>query len=183
MQLERLSIPKLLGERELATFALLAAIVGSPFRLIQAGVRYTLLPGLSAARNKLEIRRILIREAMIAGIAVLLSSLAIVIVTPWLMRVFFAEKYSLGAGLIVAALFAGTGKVLSSFSAVVTTSLGGKKALQKLSYWSWISLAVAVVSAVACSSYGLTGLVYGISVGWYLYFCGGLALSARHIFD
>jgi hypothetical protein len=31
MQLERLSIPNLLGERELATFAVLAAIVGSPY--------------------------------------------------------------------------------------------------------------------------------------------------------
>jgi hypothetical protein len=120
---------------------------------------------------------------MISGVAIVLSGLAIAVVTPWLMRVFFAEKYSLGAGLIVAALFSGTGKVFSSFSAVVTTSLGGKKVLQKLSYWSWISLAVGIASAVAFSSFGLTGLVYGVSVGWYLYFCAGLALSARYIFD
>jgi O-antigen/teichoic acid export membrane protein len=182
-QLERLSIPSLLGEHELATFAVLAAIVGGPFRVLQIGIRYTLLPRLSGARNKHEIRQILVRDAIIAGIAVGLASLAIAIVTPWLMRVFFAEKYSIGAGLISAALIGGTGKVFSSISAVVTTSLGEKKTLQRLNYWSWISLAVAIASAVVCSSFGLTGLVYGVSVGWYLYLCAGLALSAQYVVD
>jgi hypothetical protein len=182
-QLERLSIPNLLGERELATFAVLAAIVGGPFRVLQIGMRYTLLPRLNDARNKLEIRQILVRDAMLAGIAIGLASLAIAIVTPWLMRVFFAEKYSIGAGLIAAALVVGTGKVVSSLSAVVTTSLGEKKTLQKLNIWSWISLAVAIVSAVVCSSFGLTGLVYGVSVGWYLYFCAGVVLSAQYVVD
>jgi hypothetical protein len=182
-QLERLSIPNLLGERELATFAVLAAIVGGPFRVLQIGMRYTLLPRLNGARNKLEIRQILVRDTMIAGIAIGLASLAIAIVTPWLMRVFFAEKYSIGAGLIVAALVGGTGKVVSSLSAVVATSLGEKKTLQRLNYWSWISLTVAITSAVICSSFGLTGLVYGVSVGWYLYFFAGLALSAQYVVD
>jgi hypothetical protein len=182
-QLERLSIPNLLGERELATFAVLAAIVGGPFRVLQIGMRYTLLPRLNGARNKLEIRQILVRDTMIAGIAIGLASLAIAIVTPWLMRVFFAEKYSIGAGLIVAALVGGTGKVVSSLSAVVATSLGEKKTLQRLNYWSWISLTVAITSAVICSSFGLTGLVYGVSVGWYLYFCAGLVLSAQYVVD
>ena len=59
--LERLSIPNLLGEEELATFAVLAAISGAPFKILQTGVRFTLLPRLNVTRNKGEVRHILAR--------------------------------------------------------------------------------------------------------------------------
>jgi hypothetical protein len=181
--LERFSIPNLLGEEKLATFAVLAAISGSPFKILQTGVRYTLLPRLRAAVNKGEIKSILARESIISGFGVFVACLAILLVTPLIIELFFAEKYSLGTGLIIAALFGGTGQVLSSFSTVITTSLGVKQDLQILNYWSWISLAVGVIGAIAGSSFGLTGLVFGVSLGWYVYFLVGIVLSLKYIAD
>ena len=63
--LERLSIPNLLGEKELATFAVLAAISGAPFKILQTGVRFTLLPRLRITQDKAEVRRILAHESAI----------------------------------------------------------------------------------------------------------------------
>jgi O-antigen/teichoic acid export membrane protein len=183
MTLERLAIPNLLGEKELATFAVLAAISGAPFKILQTVVRFTLLPRLRATRSKKEARHILGRESTISGAATLASCFAVLIVTPIVIELFFAEKFFLGTGLIVAALVGGIGKVLSSFTAVITTSLGTKGDLQKLNYWSWISLAIAVIAAIAGSSYGLTGLVYGVSLGWYVYSLAGLALSLKYVID
>ena len=181
--LERLSIPSLLGGKELATFAVLAAISGAPFKILQTGIRFTLLPRLRATQDKREVRQILAHESAISGAATFASCIAVMIVTPIIIEQFFAEKYSLSTGLIIAALFGGIGKVLSSFTTVVTTSLGTKSELQKLNYWSWISLAVAIAAAVGGSAYGLTGLVYGVSIGWYVYSLAGLALSLKYIVD
>lgn len=181
--LERLSIPNLLGEKELATFAVLAAISGAPFKILQTGVRFTLLPRLRITQDKAEVRRILAHESAISGAATFASCIAVLIVTPIIIEHFFAEKYSLTTGLIIAALFGGIGKVLSSVTTVITTSLGAKSELQKLNYWSWISLAVALVASIAGSTYGLTGLVYGVSIGWYVYSLAGLALSLKYILD
>lgn len=43
-QLERVTIPRFLALTDLATFGVLAAIVGAPFRMLQLGVGYTLVP-------------------------------------------------------------------------------------------------------------------------------------------
>ena len=51
MQLERLLAPRLLSLEDLARFAVVATLVGSPFRMLQMGAGYTLLPG-SARRPR-----------------------------------------------------------------------------------------------------------------------------------
>ncbi|MCH7782336.1 tetratricopeptide repeat protein, partial [candidate division KSB1 bacterium] len=76
-QLERLTIPKVLTLDELATFAVLAAIVGSPYRMLQLGVGYTLFPRLRATTTISERRRLICREGLIVAAAGALVTLGV----------------------------------------------------------------------------------------------------------
>ena len=58
VQLDRLIIPHVRPLGDLATFGVLAAIVGSLFRVMQQGVGYSLLPRLRAASGVVEQRRL-----------------------------------------------------------------------------------------------------------------------------
>ncbi len=63
VQLERLVIPHVLPMTEMATFGVLAAIVGSLFRVMQMGVGYTLLPRLRASTTVVQRRKLIAHEA------------------------------------------------------------------------------------------------------------------------
>lgn len=181
VQLERLSIPKLLGVEELGTFAVLAALAGSPFRVLQMSVQHTLLPRLRRAESPNALRHILIREALISSVLVFLSSVLIFVIVPPLVAWIFDGKYTLDAGLVLAALVAGTGKVLNAFSSVTVTSLGTKKELRQLNFLMWMSLSIAVCGAYVGSNWGLTGIIYGVALGWYLNFLAGAFMAAHHV--
>ena len=62
VQLERLILPHLLPLTDLATFGVLAAIVGSLFRVLQMGVGYTMMPRLRHAADVRQRRRIVFKE-------------------------------------------------------------------------------------------------------------------------
>jgi hypothetical protein len=93
MQLERLVIPKVLELEALATFSLLAAIALAPFRLLQMGVARTLLPRLGNAES-IETRRKLVREeALIVCGTLVATSVAVWVVTPFVVRWFLSGRY------------------------------------------------------------------------------------------
>jgi len=81
IQLDRLIIPHVRPLEDLATFGVLAAIVGSLYRVLQQGVGYSLLPRLRAASGVAEQRRLLAHEApslivaaIVAGVTKILNA-------------------------------------------------------------------------------------------------------------
>jgi O-antigen/teichoic acid export membrane protein len=181
IQMERLVIPTTLGVGELATFAVVAALVGSPFRMLQLGVGYTLLARLRNAGDPAARRRLLGSEAL----AVLGTSGAACVVlwlaTPFLVELFLAGKYVLPGSLVLAMLVAGLAKVLGALSSAVLNATGTPRDLARLNLWTWVGVLMGGAGAIAGARYGLTGVVYGVTAGWLADALAATLLAAPHL--
>jgi O-antigen/teichoic acid export membrane protein len=181
IQLERLLIPHLLPLHDLATYGVLAAIVGSLFRVLQMGVGYSLLPRLRAAPGVLERRRLIAREARLIIPIVALGSAAIWIATPYVERWFLGGKYHLSAALVLAALVTGVAKILNGFAQSTVSALADARELSVVSVLGWVAVAVAVAAAIAGARWGLPGVIYGVGIGWLMRSSAALYMTARHL--
>ncbi|MGH8604211.1 MAG: hypothetical protein ACREXR_15990 [Gammaproteobacteria bacterium] len=173
IQVERLVIPMVLAIEDLATFAILAAIVGSPFRILQQGVGHTLLPRLRAAGSSRERNRLLFIEAAIVTFVMVLTCAVVWVVTPLLVDWLLEGRYTLAPALVLAALISGLAKVLAAFGMTIVGAVGSTKDLRVLTVLSWFSAAIGLAGAVIGARWGLVGLVYGVAGGWLVQ---GLAL-------
>lgn len=166
VQVERLVIPMVLAIEDLATFAILAAIVGSPFRILHQGVGLTLLPRLRAADSSRERNRLLSIEAAIVTFVMVLTCAVVWLVTPLLVDWLLAGRYTLAPALVLAALVSGLAKVLAAFGMTIVGAVGSTKDLRVLTVLSWVGVAIGLAGAVIGARWGLVGLVYGVGVGW-----------------
>jgi O-antigen/teichoic acid export membrane protein len=165
-QLERLLTPRLLTLEDLATFAVVASIVGSPFRMLQMGAGYTLLPRLSTASSQAERRLLVRREAvalMVIGVA---AALVILVAAPWVAKWLLAGKYELSSGLMIAALVSAAVKLADGFATTSVWALANRRQLAMLNWVSWTCAAVGVGGAWVGARWGLIGLMYGVTLGW-----------------
>lgn len=181
IQLERLLLPHLLPLEDLATYGVLAAIVGSLFRVLQMGVGYSLLPRLRAAPGVPERRRLIAKEMRLVLAVAVAGSAAIWMATPLVERWFLDGKYHLSATLILAALVTGVAKILNGFAQSAVSALADARELTMMSMLGWGAVAVAVLGAVAGARWGLPGVIYGVGLGWLLRALGALYLTARHL--
>lgn len=166
LSLERLVIPMTVGIEHLALFGVAVSLVGSPFRMIQGAVSFTIIPRLREAKSVEQRRHLLLHEFILIGAVLGPASVAIWIVAPFLSHWFFGGRYDLSSALIVAMLISGILKVLSSFSTSVVNALASGTGLRLLSAASWVCIALAALLAYAGRSWGLCGVIYGISLGW-----------------
>lgn len=166
VQLERLVIPMVLVIADLATFAVLAAIVGSPFRIVQMSVTHTLLPRLRAANSSRERKRLLLIEGATVTLVMALTCALVWLVTPWLLDRLLEGRYTLSPALMLAALVSGLAKVAAAFGGTIVLAIGSAQDLHVLTVLSWGSVALALTGALIGAQWGLTGLVYGVGVGW-----------------
>jgi O-antigen/teichoic acid export membrane protein len=181
VQLERLVIPHLLTVADLALFGVLAAIAGSVFRVLQMGVGFSLLPRLRSAATVLERRELIARELRFAIVIAALGAVAILSFTPLIERWFLAGKYHLSTALLVAALFSGVAKIAHAFARATATALATPRELALLNGAGWLSVAVAVGAAVAAAPWGLTGVIYGVGLGWLAWAIAAFALVMHHL--
>jgi O-antigen/teichoic acid export membrane protein len=181
IQLERLLIPHLLPLHDLATYGVLAAIVGSLFRVLQMGVGYSLLPRLRAAPGVLERRRLIAKEIRLVIAIVMLGSVAIWIATPQVERWFLGGKYHLPAALVLAALVTGVAKIVNGFAQSAVSALADARELSVVSVLGWVAVAIAVAGAIAGARWGLPGVIYGVGIGWLVRASTALYLTARHL--
>lgn len=181
VQLDRLIIPQVLPLHDLATYGVLAAIAGSLFRVLQMGTAYTLIPRLRAAASVVERRRLIAHEAKLVSAIVVAGSVVIWFVTPLVERYFLAGKYHLGGALLFAALFSGVAKVMNAFTKSTVTALATASELSIVNLFGWISVAVAVVAAILGARWGLTGVIYGVGLGWLMRALTALYLTLRHL--
>jgi O-antigen/teichoic acid export membrane protein len=166
MQMERLLTPRLLTVEDLATFAVVATLVGSPLRMLQMGAGYTLLPRLSTAASPAQRRHLVRRE----GVAVLLISGAAAVVmlvaAPWIAEWLLAGKYHLSTALMLAALTSGAIKLADGFATTIVWALASPRQLAMLNWVSWTCAGVGLAGGWLGAGWGLIGLMYGVILGW-----------------
>ncbi|TFG61923.1 MAG: hypothetical protein E4H28_08265 [Gemmatimonadales bacterium] len=180
-QLSRFMTPELLSFEALATFSVLAAVVGAPFHMLELGVRHTLLPRLRREPTPAGRRHLIRREGSVTGFVFLGTAGFLLVATPWIVRLFVGDKYILPTGLIIAALILGLFRLTSSYAKTIVKSIGTTADLVKLNLLSWISIALAAGGAMVGARWGLEGLLYGIGVGWIGHTIAGFALGAKHL--
>lgn len=181
VQLERLIIPHTLPVTELATYGVLAAIVGSLFRVMQMGVGYTLFPRLRAATSVTQRRQLIAHEAWLSLGLVLIGSTVIGVATPIVERLFLAGKYHLSMALIVAALISGIVKILNAFAKATVSALATPRELALVNLLGWSSVLLAVAAAVFGARWGLVGVIYGVALGWLARAVTTLQPIVRHL--
>jgi len=178
MQLERLLLGPIVGLHDLAVYSVLAALVSSPFRLLQAAVQFTLIPTLRGAGGAHARRAKVAREAALVFVTMAAGSLAIWVLAPPVARWMTAGRYALSHALIAATLVSGFLKVLSGFTTAVVVSCGEERRLRILSFGCWGSIGISVAGAFLAGPWGLVAVLYGIAAGWVvrILFTGWLAL-------
>jgi hypothetical protein len=181
MQLERLLTPRLLTLEDLATFAVVATLVGSPFRMLQMGAGYTLLPRLSTASTQLERQQLVRREAGAVTLIGAAAALALFFAAPWIAGWLLAGKYHLSAALMIAALVSGAVKLGDGVATTIVWALGSTRQLAVLNWVSWTCAAVGVAAAWLGSQWGLIGLMYGVTFGWICRGTVSAAIAAKQL--
>jgi PST family polysaccharide transporter len=166
MQLERLLTPRLLTLEDLATFAVVTTLVGSPLRMLQMGAGYTLLPRLSAASSQQERWDLVRREATAILLIAAVGTSAIWLAAPEIARWLLAGKYQLPTALMIAALVSGVIKLADGFATTMVWALGSARQLGFLNWASWTCAGVGLAAAWLGSRWGLIGLMYGVTLGW-----------------
>jgi O-antigen/teichoic acid export membrane protein len=180
-QLDRLLIPKLLSLEDLATFGVVAAVTIAPFRMLQLGVGYTLLPRMRAASSVEERRRLLLQELLMTGLVVVIGVAAVWMLAPLVVWLFLGDKYVLSPALIGAALVSGTVRVLTGFTRATASALCTNRELAYLSGLMWLSIACAIPGAAFGSLWGLVGLIYGAVIGWIGQLVVSTSIAVRHL--
>jgi O-antigen/teichoic acid export membrane protein len=178
-QFERMVIPVLGSLEDLATYAVLAAIVASPFRMLQFGVMFTLLPSLRSATDAASAKTILRREVGTAVAVALVSIVVIALVAPFILHHLLGGKYVIGRDLILAAVLVGLLRVWAGFSTTVVSALGSVQRIAQISGLGWLSLGVALAGAWLGSRYGLLGVILGTGAGWGVLVTAGTYLAVR----
>jgi O-antigen/teichoic acid export membrane protein len=181
IQLERLVVPYVLTVADLALFGVLGAIAGSLFRLLQMAVGFTLLPRLRRAASVFERRQLIGRELRFAVIIAAGGAAAILVLAPLLERWFLEGKYHLSTSLLVAALFSGVAKIAHAFARATSTALATPRELAFVNGAGWLSAVLAIGAAVVAAPWGLTGVIYGVGVGWLAWAVASFAVVSHHL--
>jgi O-antigen/teichoic acid export membrane protein len=176
-QFERLAIPKVGSMAMLATYAILTAIAGSPYRMIQLGNSFTLLPRIRAAPDASSARKVISHEFVTAALVTLLSTLAIAIMGPLAFHYLLHDRYVIGWALLSVAIAMGLVRVWEGFSTTIVSALGEPRRLAQLSAISWVSLGVALIGVIIGARYGLQGVLYGTLAAWIVLAAGGTWLA------
>jgi hypothetical protein len=180
IQLERLTIPILLNAEALATFAVLAAVVGSPYRILQMSVGFTLLPRLRRADGVVAKRSILFAEAGVVVVSVVAGSAIVWFLAQIVIDMFVGDKYPIGQPLILAGIIAGTAKVLAAYAQAAFTAVTSARGLKILSINAWVATLLGTTCAYVGAGSGFEGIIYGVSVGWVYYGVVAAAMAAPH---
>lgn len=181
IQLERLVLPHVLPLADLALYGVVGAIAGSVYRVMQMGVGFSLLPRLRAATTVVERRRLVSHEARLVGGMAVIGSAAIWFFTPLLERWFLAGKYHLAAPLLLAAIVSGIAKIANAFAKATASAMADPRELSLINASGWVSVGLALAGAWIGARWGLTGVIYGVAVGWLARALVTFVLVLRHL--
>ncbi len=109
------------------------------------------------------------------------AAVLVVLVMPWIGTHLLNDRYPFAASLLYAMVIVGFVRVWAGFAYAAVSALGSTSQLSFYNAWSWVALGVAVVAAIAASGQGLTGIVYGLGVGWLFLAGAATAIASRAI--
>lgn len=181
-QVDRLVIARTMTIADLATYAVVAALAASPFRMLQVGVGYTLLPRLRASASREAILKLLRREARLVAVITAVAALAVLFISPWLEHQFLHGRYPISNALLYAVILVGFVRVWNGFAGSTVSALGTARQLAHFNLCGWGALAIGVAAAVVLAGHsGLVGIVYGLGIGWLLLALAGTLIGSRAI--
>lgn len=142
VMLERYLIPILLSLEAMATFSVLASVIGAPFRMMQIAIAFTLLPRLRAATSRAHAHRLIRSEVGIALAICFSGTAAVLLFGPWVINAILGDRYDIGLSLYIAAILTGYAKILQGTTLAVVNALGSARTLNIMSVASWSSIGV-----------------------------------------
>jgi O-antigen/teichoic acid export membrane protein len=178
-QFERIAIPKLLSLDDLATYAVLAAIVAAPFRATQIGIAFTLVERLRNAPNATDAARVLRHELLVALLITSVAVAGVLLAAPLVLHYYLHDKYVVGTSLTLATVAVGMARVAEGFTTTAVTALGTTRDLAHLSAMSWLGLLLAIAAAILLRGFGLTGILGGSLLGWLTLSAAGGIIASR----
>lgn len=164
LQIERIVIPILLDLKDLALFGVLASVAIFPFRLLASGVGFTLAPRLIGAEPARR-QAIVLAEARPLLAVIIVATAGLAVCGPLLATMVTGGLYVIGPALVFAACVNGVGKVAMAFTRAMLTAAGSPADLVLLNGWGTVGLALTVCGALAGAAYGITGLLWGATLG------------------
>lgn len=179
VQFERLIIPGRLAMADLAVFSVAAALVASPFRMLQIGVGFTLLPRLRSCHSLAEIRRILWREGVVIVGAMMILIVAVWLLTPFILNAFLRGRYQVSNSLLIAMFVVGVIRVGSAFATSSVQALGESTDFRQMTLYAWLCIALGGTCALLGAQFGIHGIVYGVGVGWLALTCFAILVARR----
>lgn len=181
LQLERLIIPSIIGISALAQFSVLASVAIFPFRLLTASAGFSLVPKLRSATS-LSQKHLLIKHEIVSIVGLLVvATLGIVVLAPLVTPILTGGRYQISVGLALAACFNGYAKVVQSFARALITACGSPADIAHFNRLGWVGLATSIAGAFAGSAWGLTGLLYGVTIGSMVGTVPSLMLAQRKL--
>lgn len=177
LQLERLLIPHVLSMVDLAKYAAVSAVAGAPFRVLQLGAGYSLLPRLRACDTRERAQRLVRSESGAILLLAILAGAGVLLLTHWIMAIFVSDRYTFSYQLLSAIVVLGFAAVWSTFATVIVSACGTSRQLFLLNLSSWSALVATLILASLVGSLGLTALVCSIAAGWTLSALGATALA------
>lgn len=165
MQLERLLLPLTLGNRDLALYAVVAAIALAPYRMLEMGTMSTLTARLRHAAKIHERRVLIMREITVFVTLGVVSGVAIVLIGKYVGKLVNAEV-EIPTTLLIAVVISGMVRVLSALSYGAAAAICSGRELHWINVSSWIAVLLGALGGGLLSRLGLEWLVYGVTVGW-----------------
>lgn len=181
LQLERLVLVPTVGVHDLALYGVVASLVGSPFRMIQSAVLFTLIPEMRTAQSVRERRRLLAREIGLVSAALTCGAVVLWVIAPPIAHWFLGGRYDLSSALMLAAIVSGLLKVCSAFATSIVVALGDARDLRHTGLSAGSSVVLACAGAFLASPWGLTGVLYGISAGWLVRTLAAVWVAVPHL--
>lgn len=164
--LERLIIPRALTIEDLAVFGIAATLVFGPYKLLQGGIGYGLMPRLRTAVSDAGRRALIKRELRFAIFSALVFGVGAVVLVPGVTRYLYADKYAVGVGLVLVLVLSGTLRAVYGVIAASAKALADKRLLTLYHASGWASFGLAIVAGLLLADFGLNGLVIGVAIGW-----------------
>jgi O-antigen/teichoic acid export membrane protein len=180
-QLDRLLIPNALSIRDLAIYSVVSSVAASPFRMLQTGLGFALLPRVRACTSREAVRRLLRHELIVAFAMATLAAVLVIAVTPWLLSKMLDSRYEFHMSLLYALIVVGFVRVWNGISGATVAALGSARQLAAFNACSWGSLALGAGCAWLARGAGLQGIVYGIGVGWLASALAGTLIGAQAV--
>jgi len=180
-QLDRLLIGSLLSIHELATYAAVAAIAGSAFRMLQTGAGHSLLPRLRACVVRADAIALLKKETAVLMGASVATAVMIAIAWPIVATHVLHGKYHVSTLLIAVIVASGFVRVLEATGSSTVSAIGNARELVWLNWLGWLTVAVSIVGGYLLQRFGLLGVVSALGLGWAVSAIGSWSLTFRSL--